>query len=575
MPILDILKESLLSEKLPLSVARDFVKKGRKNAEHLPDEFIDAYAEMFGNKNRIHIGNVKISNTDEQFVELDIMLEQLIKTIEANIHRDAEFPLMAMIQLHNKIRRDNPQAIDIAFTPRDIESRTAAEKQLSQAKLPNGGYLLKTVIKRLKPYILPEAYAKIQQMTGQLLTKASNIRMVDSAPVILSKHAYDIAGMSQGKRWKSCKKAIEDESGPQGCNAYFLDSEVGHILIAFIANPTLGKGRDMLSDPYARLLVLPVESGGDYGLYVSTDIYDSNDHSGINSPINREFHTVVTNYVSNFMPVFDDSDDKEMVGKYYPDSNFIDIERQEELRWEAWEEGYNYIDRKLTYAPSEFMDLIKELFSMEMLENIDIDDIAEHMRSYVAERELIDIDDMFEHMKELGIDRSDYVDTYIGTDGGDLDRFLEGMKSESAEDKIRDYILNNPSEISFYQNLEYLIDKDILVDGVLDFVEYYAIKDDSTIMEENGKFAGAFVNYVLRHENAEPWINSDDWKRNTDIVTMWQKIENVDTFEEFYGFLRLTGYTHDEIMSVFEDLEDLDEGSEEFWDKRLSEKEED
>jgi len=580
MSILNILKESLLNEKLPLSAARKYVKQGRENAEELPEEYTEAYAKMFGGKNRIHIGDVKISNTEQQFIEVDKMLQELIDTIyenqDPNKPHTKETPsILGLISFGKQVSRENPQAISIAFTPKDIELKTKAEKYLSQAKLPNGGYLLKTVIKRLKSVIDPQAYPQIQQMTGHLLTRSSDIRMVDSAPVILSKHPYDVAGMSQSKRWKSCKKAIGDKSGPQGCNASFLDAEVGHILIAFIANPTLTKGKDMLSDPYARLLVLPVKSDDEYGLHVSSDVYDSNDHSGIDSPMNRQLYNIVTQYVSEFMPVFDENDDKEMVGDYYKDSKFgrggMTDEELDELRFEAFDQAMNRATNR-RYIPRELSDAIYDHVREDFYDNMynfEPDNIAGGVADFVNNRisptTMNDIDTLFEHMDELGIDTDDYVHMYIDNDVGS---FLEMMDSYNPSDVLRDHIQHNYHFIDNYNQLEYMNDNGLIANGVLDFINDDVIAEDSTALETEKGLADAFVGYVIRHENDEKWSNAE-WKDSTDIEAMWNNMGDND-FEEFYGFLRLSGFTHEEIMSVFEELEDLDSDTEAYWDKELA-----
>ena len=537
MSILTYLQESLLSEKLPIKLAKKFTRQGKKNAEELPSEFKTAYDKMFGDKNRIQIGTVTLPKDDSKHRNLQADLRDLVDFMNKN--KNPELPdILSKIKIFGPYPED-PRYIDVQTSDPDIK------KELSQAFDPKmNKYLFKTVIKRLKKYILKDKQNQLSQMGGQLLTKGSNISQESTAPVILSKHPYDVAGMSTGKRWQSCKNVVT------GCNRHYLDDEVGHLLIAFVANPN-AKGKDLLSDPYSRTLVMPVESNDTYGLYVSSDIY------GMHIP---GFYDTVVEYIKHFMPVFDDDDEKETVGNYYEDSGFNNLEREEEQRWDDFDDAINAIDNKFSSAvPREVTDLISDYYRDQVMDYVlDPEDI------HIPERDLIDIDNLFEYMKDLGIDANDYVSTYIDDN---IESFLEMMANHTADDIIREYIVFNPHFINNHNQLEYMIDND-LIDSVSDFV-HDILAEDGDILD--GSVGKAVVDFVSRHEDTEDWSNND-WIRDIDLITMWND-SDLDDIDEFYGFLRMMGLTHKEILESFDndlDAYDISPNIEQFWDKRLT-----
>jgi len=532
MSIFQYLTETLISEKLPLSLARKYTKKGRENVETLPEEFVTAYDEMFGNKNRIQIGEVEIPQDNSKIRELGNEFNNISKLISDNIGNDV---------ITNIQSAKDPKYVNMKF------ANPIAEKDFSQAYDNNkNAYLLKTVVKRLKKYVKPESYQEIQNSVGKYLTKTSDIAQIGTAPVILSRHPYDVAGMSTGKRWQSCKNVVD------GCNRRYLDEEVGHLLIAFVVNPN-AKGKDLLSDPYSRLLVMPVESGGEYGLYVSSDIY------GANIP---QFYGVVKNYVSEFMPVFDDNDEKEAVGNYYKDTGFENQDDGVERRWEEFETSMYSLTRQLRHTPSKFDDLLNEYFREKVMGDYVME--PNEIENAINNNDLRDIDNLFEYMDELDIDVDDYIDTFIDND---MQRFLDTIGDFSAEQIVHDLALMYPSSIDSYHKFEYM-DNNAIIDSVPQYIEDIIRNDGTDALEDNGALIGALVEYAVRHEDVD-WTS--DWAEDIDVETMWNNSANID-FDDFYGFLRLIGKSHDEIVEIFGDSEEIAEDLKNVWDETLSKK---
>jgi len=225
MSILDYLSENLLAEKLPLHKAREYVKKGRENVKKLPEEFITAYDKMFGTKSRIQIGKIDVEGKDtEDMSTKDIThdIRELNTFIRKNPNPNIpdDKTNIALDVVINRLDPENPKYVDLMVNTPEAKADLKQAYDASKNK-----YLLKTVIKRLKKYVDKEKHNELSQKMGQILTKSSNISQVTEAPVVISRHPYDVAGMSTGKRWQSCKSI-------DGMNKHYLDTEVGHLLIA-------------------------------------------------------------------------------------------------------------------------------------------------------------------------------------------------------------------------------------------------------------------------------------------------------------------------------------------------------
>lgn len=100
--------------------------------------------------------------------------------------------------------------------------------------------------------------------------------------VVISRHSYDIAGMSTDRQWTSCKALTTGE------NSYFIPSEINDgFLVAyviekdktikeFIMTPKINDSNDKLANPISRLLIVPyinVNDPSDTFLYVPDRTY--------------------------------------------------------------------------------------------------------------------------------------------------------------------------------------------------------------------------------------------------------------------------------------------------------------
>jgi len=434
---MSILKEytKILSEKLPLSLARQYTKQGRENVLKLPPEINVMYKNIFGDKQRVVIGEVTIP-IDEK--ELKVIRNDFLD-IKRFIHEYQFADEEGTGLLYDFSLKD--------FDPSDpnyveVQTRdTFDPKEISQAyDKKKGKYLFKTLIKRLKKYFTPEKFNELQQQVGKFLTKTSNWTKTSTAPVVLSRHPYDVGGMSTSQGWESCKDAIK------GCNRRFLKNEVGQLSVAYVVNPNR-KGKDLLSSPYSRLLVIPVEGSEGYGLYVSSNIY------GANIP---DFYSVVYNYIDSHAVAYDNSEPLTMVDDYYVDYDFPKDEDSVELH-----ELFNNIDEYLTKVPDNIIQDIKistqvqytdyghiQYFDNSTLRNFN--DLFLLFDKYGIDYNKFSQFDYFEilnSMQDNNIDETEVMSRLAVLDADKMDIFAlsqDNKLSDSMDDIINSIIDENP-----------------------------------------------------------------------------------------------------------------------------------
>jgi len=536
MSIFKYLEESLLAEKLPISTARKYVKKGRENVKTLPEEFIKAYDKMFGSKNRIQIGTIKIDDKDTTSMstkDINTAVRDLNTFMRQHSNKDIpkEENLMFDVVL-NSLDEEDPKYVNLQFSFSD----QSIKKELAQAYDPKTHkYLFKTVIKRLKKYVDKDKHNELSQKAGLILTQTSNTIRVDEAPVVLSRHPYDVAGMSTAKRWQSCKDTVS------GCNRHFLDDEVGHLLIAYVVNPKR-KGKDLLNDPYARLLVLPVKGDDGYGLYVSVDIYKFGGEF-------KDFHSIVENYVEQFMVTYSSSDEKVAVGGYYPDAGFEDEDaRQERL--------FNLIDRivrRIQYSTSDFDEDMRDYIQTKMAE----DDL--NPEDVIPDVLIDEIDKLFRTLNNIDSDGSMVIDFYTDYMARDFDKFLEIIDQYTINDIIASYLESYYNSVDSGSIITRAVNLGIIPD-VMEYMRTVISNDDISAMLDSPKFMSAFVEHIV--DGFGDAVVPDGKEFFTDyfnLEKLWDSgVSRYVSVDDYYIFSRKMGLSDAEFLEVF-DVSDFDD----------------
>lgn len=94
----------------------------------------------------------------------------------------------------------------------------------------------------------------------------------DKLNIVISRHPYDIGGMSTNRSWDSCMRLSQNyNSDEEGCNAHFVKSDImSGTLIAYLVK----KEDKNINEPMSRLLIKPLFSRkGDILMNVSNRIY--------------------------------------------------------------------------------------------------------------------------------------------------------------------------------------------------------------------------------------------------------------------------------------------------------------
>jgi len=526
MSIFKYLQEQLIAEKLPLATARHYVKKGRENIQTLPDEFKEAYDKMFGTKSRIQIGTIRVETSDMLKRDITRELRELNNFIRTNQNPDIPEGTsnIALDVLLTGFDDENPNYVVL-----DINSNEAKQELIRAYDKTKSAYLLKTVIKILKKYVAKDKQNDLSNMAGKILTQSSNISTVEEAPVVLSRHPYDVAGMSTAKRWRSCKDTVS------GCNRHYLDTEVGHLLIAYIVNPAR-KGKDLLNDPYARLLVLPVEGDDGYGLFVSPDVYKYGGHF-------YEFHDIVEDYVSNFMKTYSDEDEKTTVGDYYEDSGF----GNEDARRERVEDAIRDMLRRINYSPNSFDDDMMEYITTKVFEN------GEDVEDVVSDTIINEFYKLFKALNN--IDHTlplEFYDEYIGKD---FPNVLNIVDQYSIEDIVSEYLVHSYTMMT--PDMLYRAVADDIITDVFAYVQDIISNEGSSIYEN---FLVSFVKYIIDTDNDVDVYKTDanGFFNEISYEDLWDKINGDISPDEYYAFGRKMKLSDEDILEVL-DVSDMEE----------------
>lgn len=107
----------------------------------------------------------------------------------------------------------------------------------------------------------------------------------NSLNIVISRHPYDIGGMSTNRNWDSCMRLSENwNSDEEGCNAHFVKSDIlSGTIIAYLTR----KDDMNINDPMSRVLIKPLFSRkGDVLMNVSKRVYGLKNESFRKSVIN-------------------------------------------------------------------------------------------------------------------------------------------------------------------------------------------------------------------------------------------------------------------------------------------------
>jgi hypothetical protein len=227
--------EWLINEAIPLDKAKQLTKRARKSYKTL-------FNNIFGKEHRLVI---KSSITEDEGTGALVLRSPVFSQISDFIKRYGyvmEVP--------------DDYAKGIAYKGEDRKNPTKIGKILNKYEEPkefmrNG--------KKVFDKPLLDAFK------NDPLRQSANKRY----SIVISRHPYDIAGMSTDRNWTSCMDLGTDRviykhtKNKEGSNANFIDEYVKNpVLIAYLTDPNdvTSRGKPALKRPVSRILLYPFKS---------------------------------------------------------------------------------------------------------------------------------------------------------------------------------------------------------------------------------------------------------------------------------------------------------------------------
>jgi len=320
--------------------------------------------------------------------------DRLIYNIDINRLSLTDHPLMNEInELFNNL--DKPY---IVYNIEDYIKGTAYEARDQQKKQPNKiGRILNKLVSdtnREKQYVYPEhVREKAAELAETFRDDPIRSAQCEEYKVVISRHPYDIAGMSTDRSWWSCMhlgtQGINYETKKQGSNSRFVQGDIkeGSVIAYLIcANDRHKNGKYALKKPFARILMKPHVSLDDEGN--RSYAYTIGMTYGAAIP---EFYKFVKNWIKEKL-------NKDTEGKEFhrPKSLYRDQERDRPV-------GFNLFDHATPVIYKQFLNLLANNTQSNNFDKFDINvDSFEKSRDYEAVLTIkfnIPDTDVFTHLK--------------------------------------------------------------------------------------------------------------------------------------------------------------------------------
>lgn len=249
-------------------------------------KFRDRYRDIFGNKYRIYL----------DYPEDDV---ELVADRESAVN----------IKLINIILNDCPYTKDFEVkSVRDyIEGYAYSSDGSQKAKI---GKLLNKALNYFEKENIPPEMYEFKDVVNNFNNRPSFKQSSKPKLVCISRHPYDIAGMSTDRRWRSCMSLGDKESYiPAGGMQYYIEEDIREgTLVAYL----IYADDKNINDPLARILIKPyvnVEDPSDILLIPEPTIYSDN---SLSPAAYREFREIVNDWLEAFQ------EEKTGVYKFHP-----------------------------------------------------------------------------------------------------------------------------------------------------------------------------------------------------------------------------------------------------------------
>ena len=322
--------------------------------------------------------------------------DRLIYNIDIDRASMVDHPLMNEIN-HLFKNMDKPYVI---YNIEDYIKGTAYETRDEQKKQPNkiGRILTKLVSdkNRTGEYDFPEhVREKANELSDAFRDDPIRSAQCEEYKVVISRHPYDIAGMSTDRNWWSCMhlgtQGINYKTKEEGSNARFIKGDIkeGSVIAYLIcSNDKHKNGKYAIKKPFARILMKPHVSLDDEG----NRSYAYTIGMTYGAPI-PEFYEFIEKWIKDEL-------NKNAEGKEFhrPKTLYRDKERDKPV-------GFNLLDHATPVIYRQFLNLLANNTQSNNFDKFDINvDSFEKSRDYEAVLTVkfnIPQSDAFTHLKSF------------------------------------------------------------------------------------------------------------------------------------------------------------------------------
>ena len=332
---------------------------------------------------------------DEVFGDED----RLIYDINIDRLSMVDHPLMNQIMDLFKLVETTPKAR--SYTIPDMLSYidgVAYETRDRDKKQPNKiGKLLNKIANdkdRQGEYVYPDHMRETaEQLSDEFRDDPIRSARCDEYKVVISRHPYDIAGMSTDRSWWSCMhlgtQGINYSTKKEGSDARFLEGDIkeGSVIAYLIcSNDRHSNGKYAIRKPFSRILMKPHVSMDEEG----NKSYAYTIGMTYGAPI-PEFHRFIKKWIVEKL-------NKDTEGKEYyrPKSLYRDQERDRAV-------GFNLFDHPTPVIYKEFLRILSNSTQSKYYNKFDINvDTLQNSREHEAVVTIkfdIPDTDVFHHLK--------------------------------------------------------------------------------------------------------------------------------------------------------------------------------
>jgi hypothetical protein len=336
--------------------------------------------------------------------------DRLIYNIDINRLKIEDHPLMVGINEFLKSLNDNGLLPSIYSIP-DMESYVegiAYPTKDTQRKQPNKiGRIFNKIASDNSERIPAHIREKATELANGFRDDPLRSARCDEYKIIISRHPYDIAGMSTDRSWWSCmhlgSRGINYKTKDAGSNSRFIQGDIkeGSVIAYLIcSNDKHSNGKYAIKKPFSRILMKPHvsldEEGNRSYAYTIGMIYGA--------PI-PEFHNFVKRWISEKL-------NKDTEGKEFhrPKSLYRDQERDRPV-------GFNLFDHATPVIYKQFLHILQNNTNPKYYNNFDINvDSFQKSRDYEAVLTVkfnIPRTDVFTHLKPFKYSAGKPIPLYL------------------------------------------------------------------------------------------------------------------------------------------------------------------